>query len=122
MQIRAKLLVLLLVIALIPLGLSALLNQYLMQRLGNRLTSDIRLLLEDSAQQILLSKVSDFRRILERDQQTLLLALTSQVREVEQLLAAPPPESVPVYQASSYDRLDPEPPGLEPSKWHFRLA
>jgi len=122
MQIRTKLLVLLLVIALIPLGLSAILNQYLMQRLGNRLTSDIRLLLEESAQQILLSKVSDFRRILERDQQTLLLALTSQVQKVEQLLAAPPPESVPVYQASSYDRLDPEPPGLEPSKWHFRLA
>ena len=122
MQIRAKLLVLLLVIALVPLGLSAMLNQYVLQRLGNRLTSDIRLLLEDSAQQILLSKVSDFRRILQRDQQTLQLALTSQVREVEQLLAAQPAESAPVYLAASYDRLDPEPPGLQPSKWHLRLA
>jgi sigma-B regulation protein RsbU (phosphoserine phosphatase) len=121
MQIRAKLLVLLLVIALVPLGFSAVLNQLVLQRLGNRLTSDIRLLLEDSAQQILLSKVSDFRRILQRDQQTLQLALTSQVREVEQLLAAPPPESAPVYLADSYDRLDPKPPGIQPSKWHFHL-
>ena len=120
MQIRAKLLVLLLVIALVPLGISAVLNQFTLQRLGDRLTNDTRLLLEDSARQLLLSKVADFRRILQRDQQTLQLALDSQAREVEQLLAAPPPKSAPIYLADSYDRLDPKPPGIEPSNRHFR--
>jgi sigma-B regulation protein RsbU (phosphoserine phosphatase) len=121
MQFRAKLLLLLLVIALVPLGLSAILNQFALQQLGDRLTGDTRLLLEDTAQQLLLSKVADYRRILERDQQILQLALDSQASEVEQLLAAPPPESATVYLAANYDRHDPELPGLQPSSRHFHL-
>ena len=122
MQIRAKLLVLLLVIALVPLGFSAVLNQLALQRLGDRLTTDTRHLLDETAQQLLLSKVEDYRRILQRDQQTLRLALDFQAREVERLLAAPPLPSAPVYLAASYDRADPAPPGLQPSERYFRLA
>jgi sigma-B regulation protein RsbU (phosphoserine phosphatase) len=122
MQIRSKLLILLLVIALVPLGFSAVLNQFGLQRLGDRLTNDTRLLLENSAQQLLLSKVADYRRILQRDQQTLQLALDSQARGVEQLLAASFPKSAPIYFAASYDHLEPKPPGLQPSKWHFRFV
>jgi phosphoserine phosphatase RsbU/P len=122
MHIRGKLLILLLVMALVPLGFSALLNQLALHHLGNRLTTDTRSLLDKSAQQLLLSKVEDYRRILQRDQQTLRLALDSQAREVEHLLAAPAPKSAPVYLASDYDRAEQAPPGLQLSERHFRTA
>jgi sigma-B regulation protein RsbU (phosphoserine phosphatase) len=122
MQIRGKLLILLLVMALVPLGFSAVLNQLALHRLGNRLTTDTRSLLDTSAQQLLLSKVDDYRRILQRDQQTLRLALDTQAREVEHLLAAPAPKSAPVYLAASYDRAEQAPPGLQLSERYFRTA
>jgi len=96
MQICSKLLILLLVIELVPLVFCAVINQIGRQRLGDRLTSDTRLLLEDSAQHLLFSKVADHRRILQ-------LALDSQVWGVEQLLATPFPKSAPISLAAIHE-------------------
>ncbi len=122
MLIRSKLLILLLVMALVPLCFSAVLNQLALHRLGDRLTTEVRQLLDKTAQQLLLSKVDDYRRILQRDQQILRLALASQAREVELRLAEPAPKTAPIYLAASYDRAEPAPPGLQPSERHFRSA
>ena len=88
MQIRGKLLLLLLVIALVPLGFSAVLNQLALRRLGDRLTADTRQFLEQTSRHFLHSKVEDYRSILQRDRQTMHLALDYQAREVEQRVAA----------------------------------
>jgi len=122
MQIRGKLLILLLVIALVPLGFSAALHQYALRSLANRLTADTRQLLDESARQLLQGKVIDDRRILERDQQILRLALDYQAFEVEQRLAARPPSKVAVYGPDAFDRSDPSLPGLHPSDRHYRQA
>ena len=60
MKIRGKLLVLLLVIALVPLCLSAALNQLSMHRLGQRLATDSRDLLEETAREYLLGESYNF--------------------------------------------------------------
>lgn len=122
MQIRGKLLILLLVIALLPLCFSAAIYQFALRSLSDRLTTETRQLLDQSARQLLQSKVNDDRRILERDQQVLHLALDYQAREVEQRLAEKNPRPAPVYLAAAYDQGKPPPPGLELSHRHFRKA
>ncbi|HXV20515.1 MAG TPA: SpoIIE family protein phosphatase [Desulfuromonadales bacterium] len=95
MKLRGKLLILLLVIALVPLLLSALLHQVTMRRLGTNLTTDARKVLEERAYQFLQGRVNDFGVALRRNQETLRLALEFQAREIEWRLAAEKPRSIP---------------------------
>jgi len=116
MKIRGKLLALLLVIALVPLCLSAALNQLSMHRLGQRLATDSRDLLEETAREYLLGEVDYYRRLLQRDQEILRVALELQAAEVERRLAVPPPRATPVLFAAQLDRNAPRPAELKLSE------
>ena len=122
MKLRGKLLILLLVIALAPLLLSALLHQIAMRRLGDRLVSDSRTAQEERAYQFLQGKVTDFGAILRRDQEALQLALDFQVREVEARLAATSSLRAGGTPPVTFYRADSPPAGLRLSDRHLRAG
>lgn len=122
MKLRGKLLILLLVIALVPLLLSALLHQITMRRLGDRLISDSRATQEERAYQFLQGKVTDFGVILRRDQETLRLALEFQAREVEARLAAAGHLRTSSSPPVAFYRADAPPAGLRLSDRHLRAG
>ena len=122
MRIRWKLLILLLAIALLPLGLVSWLEYRSLTRLGSELGSRTREALIERAGRQLLQVVDDYGEILRREIETLEHALRAQAREVERCLAAEPPASAVVFWAEDYDRGDHVPEGMIPSARHFRTA
>ena len=122
MRIRWKLLILLLAIALLPLGLVSWLEYRSLKRLGSELGSRTRDALIERASRQLLQVVGDYGQILRREIETLEHALRAQAREVERCLAAEPPASAVVFWAEDYDRGDHLPEGMGPSPRHFRTA
>jgi sigma-B regulation protein RsbU (phosphoserine phosphatase) len=119
MKLRGKLLILLLVIALVPLLLSALLHQVTMRRLGVNLTTDTRKVLEERVYQFLQGRVKDFGVALRRNQETLRLALEFQAREVEWRLAAEKPRRSPAFIAADSRRGHPPSAELTLSERHL---
>jgi sigma-B regulation protein RsbU (phosphoserine phosphatase) len=104
MRIRPKILILLLAIALVPLGVVSLLHRRAAERLGNELAGQIRDTLADDAQLQLRQLVSDSGLVLQLDQEIVEQALRIQAREVENCLAFDPPEGRPdVYLARDFD-------------------
>ncbi len=122
MKIRWKLLILLLAIALTPTIVAAVLHRLWTWRLGSRLASDTRQILEENARRHLHALVDDFRRLLNRDKSILELSLTHQAREVERRLASPPPPSPRLFFSADYDKETGLPAGMAPSKQHFRAG
>jgi len=110
MKLRGKLLILLLVIALVPLLLSAVLHQLTMRRLGANLTTDTRKVLEERVYQFLQGRVSDFGVALRRNQEALRLALEFQASEVEWRLAVGKPRLTSLTEA--YRRIQQRLPSL----------
>lgn len=91
MKIRGKLLALLMIIALVPLGISAFLHYASMYRFGYHLAADWRRSLTADAHAHLKSLVEDFGLLQARNEATLEMALRIQAREVERLLSSPFP-------------------------------
>ncbi len=75
MKFRTKLLILLLLVTMLPLGLSFLSQRASMLHLGNKLASDTRTLLNNNAEVLLHSLVDNYGRILKRDKAMALLYL-----------------------------------------------
>jgi sigma-B regulation protein RsbU (phosphoserine phosphatase) len=120
MPIRRKLLILLLVIALVPTITAAVLHRVWTRRLGGTLCAGTREALEENARYHLQVLVDDYRRLLNRDQRILELAVTQQAQEAERRLAAEPPQDAALFLSQDYDAGPRTPPGLQPSKKHFR--
>ena len=121
MKFRSRLLILLLVVALVPLGISFFVQRTTILHFGNKLAEDTRSLLGAGAETLLHSLVDNYGRILKRDRTTALLTLQSQARAVEYQLALPVPENPPkVYFAEDYTDPRRQPEDLSISQSHLR--
>ena len=120
MGIRAKLLILMLVIALVPLIVISRLQRNAAARLGNRLAAQVRRTLAEDATLQLQQLVNDSGLLLRRDREIIEQALRTQAREVENCLASDAPAERPrVYVARDFDVDGAQVPGLAPSPKHF---
>ncbi len=120
MRIRVKILVLLLAIALVPLGVVSWLQRRAAQRLGNELAGQIRDTLADDARLQLRQLVDDSGLVLQLDQEIVEQALRIQAREVENCLGSEAPEGGPdVYFASDFDLGIPPPSIMVLSPKHY---
>jgi sigma-B regulation protein RsbU (phosphoserine phosphatase) len=120
MGIRAKLLILLLIIALGPLIVVSWLQNRATARLGDDLATEIRKTLADNATLQLRQLVDDAGLILKRDRELVEQALRTQAREADNCLAAEPPRTRPrVYFSSDYDLAATAPPGMVVSPKHY---
>lgn len=121
MRIRWKLLILLLAIALLPLGFISWYEYRSLRRLGQELGSRTRdALLERTGHQ-LQQLVEDYGTIIRREAEIIEVILQAQARDVERCLAAAPPPSPPVFWAEDYDGGR-HPPGMVLSERHFRVG
>jgi sigma-B regulation protein RsbU (phosphoserine phosphatase) len=121
MTIRSKLLILLLLIAVVPLGAVGFFDLLTARQLGQRLADDRRRILTQLAFEQMQQVVESYGRVLRRDQRILEHAVTLQAREAEQRLAQTEPSSRRIYFASDWEGdLDDAPPGTEPSPRHTR--
>ena len=107
MKFRTRLLILLLAAALVPLSLSFLSQRTSILYFGNKLASNSKAVLSDSASTLLLTLVNDYSRILKRDKEMALLALQLQADAVEKQFSVPLPEN-PQKIFFSIDYLIPE--------------
>lgn len=122
MKIRAKLLILLLGMALVPLVASAALQAVSTRRLGARLASGRRQILIDAAQRHLQQLVDEYGARLRRERQVLELALRLQARAVERRLADDPPPPRRLFHDRDYVKGVDLPEGMEPSQMHMRVG
>ncbi|MGD2176117.1 MAG: histidine kinase dimerization/phospho-acceptor domain-containing protein, partial [Candidatus Brocadiaceae bacterium] len=122
MKIRAKLLILLLAIALVPLVASAALQYVCTRQLGAHLASGTRQILTDSAQRHLQQLVDEYGARLRRERQVLELALRLQARAVERRLAADPPSPRRLFHDRDYVEGIDLPEGMGPSRVHMRVG
>ena len=144
MTIRRRFLVLLLLIALGPMIVAAVLHRAWMYGLGRRLASgtresltaigsntregldelaaDTRDHLIDDARAYLQQAVDGFGRILAREKELLELALRYQARAAEHCLAQRPPASPRLVVAGDYDAGRNLPADMAPSTTHFRAG
>ncbi len=121
MRFRARLLILLLITALVPLSLSFMSQRSAVIRFGNKLAGDTRELLNNGAVNLLHAQVDDYARILERDRSIAMLALQAQAQAVENRLASPPPPAgTDFYLASDFSNPALQPRDLTPSYKHQR--
>ena len=107
MKIRWKLLILLLAIALAPLGGASVLDRLLTRRLGKHLAANTREILTDQARRRLELIVADYGRLLERDQRMLELALQLQARAIERRLDEAPPPDPEIFLSDSFPATGP---------------
>ena len=107
MKIRWKLMILLLAIALAPLGGASILDRFLTHRLGKHLAANTREILIDQARRRLELIVTDYGRLLDRDRRLLELALRLQARAVERRLAQAPPSKPKVFLSDSFPTTAP---------------
>lgn len=117
MPIRTKLLLLLLGISLIPVGVVGWIGQRSTRQLGTRLAADSRQSMTRAAAERLEALIDSHAEILRSQGDLLAFIVREQRREMESLLAAPPPEEAPVYPAAAFDAG--EVPGLTPSERHW---
>ena len=123
MNFRTKLLLLLLIIALLPLGLSFIAQRSLVSYYGNKLAQDTHTLINDNAVNLLHMLVDDYGRILRRDHAMARFALQAQAQAVEQALAAKNPASTrEVYLATDFDNPQRQPANMVLSTEHMRLG
>jgi len=121
MNFRTKLLLLLLSIALLPLGLSFVAQRNLVSYYGNKLAEDTHTLINDNAVNLLHVLVDDYGRILSRDHAMARFALQAQAQAVRQAFIAPQPKhNTPVYLAGDFDHPFRQPADLSPSPLHLR--
>jgi len=116
MQIRKKLLMLLLLIALVPLVAVSWYGQWTTRRLGRDIASRTRTVLEDLAAAKLVRISEDYAAILRRDGDLIELALRFQASEIERRLAgdAPPVDEGRIWFARAYDGAGPVPADAGP--------
>ncbi len=121
MNFRTKLLLLLLSIALLPLGLSFVAQRNLVTFYGNKLAEDTHALINDNAVNLLHMLVGDYGRILSRDHAMARFALQAQAQAVKQAFTAlPTAPRTPVYLAGDFDHPFRQPADLSPSPLHLR--
>jgi hypothetical protein len=120
MRIRAKLLILLMLMALAPVGLGALLHRAAMLRLGRDLAAGTREAQTRYAHELLRQTVADYGRIIQRDRGLLEQAVRLQAREVERRLASTPPARPRIFLNGDYADHARQPPDTRPSGKHFR--
>ena len=118
MKIRWKLMILLLGIALVPLGVASVLDGLATRRLGRHIAGQTREILTEQARHRLERIVSDFGRILHRDQVLLESAVRIQAQAVELRLGRRAPESPEVFLAGEIDANTRVPKGLARSEGH----
>lgn len=122
MKFRTRLLILLLAAALVPLSLSFLSQRTSILYFGNKLASNSKAVLSDSASTLLLTLVNDYSRILKRDKEMALLALQLQADAVEKQFSAPLPSSQQkIYFSIDYLTADKEPIDLVSSSRRQRV-
>ncbi|WP_321394865.1 SpoIIE family protein phosphatase [uncultured Desulfuromusa sp.] len=123
MKFRTKFLILLLLVTLLPLGLSFVLQRASMLHFGNKLTNDTRTLLNNDAETLLHSLVDDYGLILKRDKAIALLALQNQAEAVAWRLSAPPLEDPqPIFFSADYASGQTQPKDLISTPKHQRLS
>lgn len=104
MRIRWKLLLLLLGIALIPLGVTGWLENRALERMGHELGAQTRDALIDRAGRQLAQLAGEYGTLVRRERETIQVALQAQAREVEHCLAMPVPVPAPrVLWAADYE-------------------
>ena len=117
-RIRWKLLTLLLVTALAPLGVVTLLRLHSLQRLEDELSSQARAELIERADRQLRQLTDNYARIVQQTSKSIELMLAMQQREAERVLAAEPTEERLLYQAGDFDSPDRRPPGMVSSPYY----
>lgn len=123
MSFRTKLLLLLLIIALVPLGLSFIAQRNLVTYYGNKLAQDTHTLINDNAVNLLHMLVDDYGRILRRDHAMARFALQAQAQAVEQALSTENATSHrEIYLATDFDDPQRQPADMVLSLGHMRLA
>jgi HD-GYP domain-containing protein (c-di-GMP phosphodiesterase class II) len=103
MTIRAKLLLLLLVLALVPMGLLSAYSLRTTHSMGMRLADESAQTLMDRERSYLEEKVADTARLLGKHFAFLRFEVEQQAREAERLLAAPVPEFGELVMAENID-------------------
>ncbi len=103
MRIRWKLLILLLVISLVPLGTALWFGQGAARRLGEDLAAGTRQRLTDDAKRYLLQTVRDHGKLLRRGAETLAHNVRIQARDVERCLASEAPGTPVMHFASEFE-------------------
>lgn len=122
MKFRTRLLILLLAAALVPLSLSFLSQRTSILYFGNKLASNSKAVLSDSASTLLLTLVNDYSHILKRDKEMALLALQLQADAVEKQFSSPlPADQQKIYFSIDYLSPDKEPSDLVSSPRHQRV-
>jgi len=121
LSLRWKLLLLLWLITLIPIGLIVWLNHRSVTALADRLASSNREILVDSARRELERLTAASATRIAGDRTILELLLRHQAREIESRLAAPPPAGVPVVFADAFDDPARPPPGIGPDPRYYRV-
>ncbi|NLW51077.1 MAG: SpoIIE family protein phosphatase [Candidatus Brocadiaceae bacterium] len=120
MRIRTKLFILLMVAALLPGTLIALFHRSAMLQLGHGLAGGVRKAQTGSATDLLRRTVFDYGTIIRRDRAALETAVRFQAREVERLLASPPPADARVFLNDDYADGGRPPADVRRSEQHFR--
>ena len=123
MNFRTKLLLLMLFIALLPLGLSFIAQRNLVTYYGNKLAQDTHTLINDNAANLLHMLVDDYGHILRRDHAMARFALQAQAQAVEQAIATGTFDSDrTTYLATDFDHPARQPADLVLSAEHMRRA
>jgi sigma-B regulation protein RsbU (phosphoserine phosphatase) len=103
MKFRTRLLILLLIVTLLPLGLSFVFQRASTLYFGAKLADDTRSLLDSDATNLLHTLVDNYSRILKRDKAIALLTLQNQAQAVENRLSSPPPHHPePIFFSEEY--------------------
>jgi sigma-B regulation protein RsbU (phosphoserine phosphatase) len=103
MKFRTRLLILLLIVTLLPLGLSFIFQRASTLYFGAKLADDTRSLLDSDATNLLHTLVDNYNRILKRDKAIALLTLQNQAQAVERRLSSPPPQHPqPIFFSEDY--------------------
>ncbi|WP_432823464.1 SpoIIE family protein phosphatase [Trichloromonas sp.] len=107
MEIRTKLLILLLLIAVIPLVINASINYAFLYKLGRHLATETRTLLTEDAHAYLKAVVENYQRLQERNRKIINIALSQQAQESIFLQ-----EQTPTGPPKAYQLLHDYQPGL----------
>ncbi len=106
LNIRTKLLLMLLALTLLPLLLTNWRNQQILAYLGNGLTARTTAALSESARQLLGQMSLDYAALLKRQREIVELVLLAQAREAQALLDAPAPPPRKVLSADAITASD----------------
>lgn len=122
MKIRAKMLLLSLALALLPVILMALVSWAAMNRIKDDVLDIACDRFENGARRHLGSLVEDYGRIVRRDRHLVEKTLDIQRREVEKRLAAPPPPRPVLYRLKNYGPGGEPPPDMTCDEKYYALG